>query len=99
MTSFALARDHTMMGPLVIRVIWEGKMEGEKELLITFPSDTSREDYERMRKEIHAIIQQAERRGEQKVLTRPQAYLLAIMEVVPGAARTCAGRPGSIGEQ
>lgn len=88
-----------MMGPLVIRVIWEGKMEGEKELLITFPSDTSREDYERMRKEIHAIIQQAERRGEQKVLTRPQAYLLAIMEVVPGAARTCAGRPGSIGEQ
>lgn len=67
-TRFAFTRDDTMIGPLVVRVIWESKIGGEKELLITFPSNTSYEDYERMKGEIRAIIQQAARIGVQKTL-------------------------------
>lgn len=37
-------------------------------LTITFPANTSREDFERMKVEIQAALRQAELRGEQKAL-------------------------------
>lgn len=37
-------------------------------LVITFPANTSREDFERMKAEIQAALDWAERRGEQKAL-------------------------------
>lgn len=67
-TQFALAIDRTMMGPLVLRIIWAGEVKGEPELIITLPANTNREDFERMRTEIQAAMDQAERRGEQKAL-------------------------------
>ena len=67
---FALAKDDTMMGPLVARIIWESDVGEEKELLITFPANISREDYERMVIEIRAALQQAACIGVQKVLAK-----------------------------
>lgn len=46
-------------------------------LRITFPANTSREDFERMKGEIQAAIDQAELRGEQKA-TEP---LMAVMDI------------------
>jgi len=46
-----------------------GTMEqGEPVVLITFPANISREDFERMKAEIMAALQQAEFRGERKAL-------------------------------
>lgn len=49
-----------------------GLVEKEKRLTITFPAhmNMSREDFDRMKAEIQAMLQQAELRGEQKALAK-----------------------------
>lgn len=52
------------MGTLTMRIVAAGEDGGS----ITFPLDTSREDFERMKDEILAAIVLAELRGEQKAI-------------------------------
>ena len=70
LATFGLMEDCTMCGPLIMRIYWPGKTEGEAGLSIRFPQNISHEDFKRMKAEIRDALRQAEFQGEQKALAK-----------------------------